>query len=198
MIAAQPPRVVLIGDAAVGKTALAHRICEDRWIPDTVATVSTACFFLKRNAGTDSEVTIQVWDTAGAERYSALNSVYYHNAAGCILVFDLASRPSFESLDSWIAEFAGLAQPHSVILIVGNKADLLADHPDAQAQRDVAEDWARRHGLPYVTASARDGTGIADLMGLLFDRIPAAQATYAPTSTLRLAPARADGEKRCC
>jgi small GTP-binding protein len=200
MIISQPPRVVLIGDASVGKTAISHRICEGRWDPNTVATVSTACYSLTRKSDGDDDVTIQIWDTAGAERYRALNSVYYHNAVGGILVFDLSSPPSFKSLDSWIEEFTSLAQPRAVIVVIGNKADLLVieDNP-AHIQPAHAASWAHARNLAYITTSAQDGTGIKELVELLFERVPQAHVSDAPSPTINLsAPASAAGKDWCC
>jgi small GTP-binding protein len=196
MIQTQPPRVVLIGEASVGKTAISQRICEGAWNPSTVPTVSTACYSLTRRTDADGDVTIQIWDTAGAERYRALNSVYYHNAVGGILVFDLANPPSFAALEPWIGEFTGLAQPGAVLVVVGNKADLLRDDGAAQVQPAHAASWARARNLPYITASARDGTGIRELVELLFERVPEAQVSCAPIPTVGLgAPA---GERDAC
>jgi small GTP-binding protein len=187
----------MIGDASVGKTAISHRICEDRWNPDTIATVSTACYILKRTQN-DNEITIQVWDTAGAERYRALNSVYYHNAVGGVLVFDLTSRASFNSLESWIVEFSGLAQQRAIILLVGNKADILTPDDPHHIPISEAESWAEVHHLPYITTSARTGDGIKDLVDFLFAKIPEAQAVYVPTPTMNLGATVTGPQKDGC
>ena len=75
----QIPRIVMIGDSSVGKTSLVYRICKDSWTEDARPTVSTAFYTLKGDEAKEQQ-SIQIWDTAGAERYRALNSVYYHNA----------------------------------------------------------------------------------------------------------------------
>jgi small GTP-binding protein len=198
MIAVQPPRVVMIGDASVGKTAISHRICEGSWNPNTIATVSTACYHLKRKTGDDSETTLQVWDTAGAERYRALNSVYYHNALGGVLVFDLTSRPSFESLESWIIEFSGLAQQRAVIVLVGTKSDLIDKSDSTHIPLTEAQAWADAHHVHYITASACTGDGIKELVDFLFEKVPAARIAYMPTPTLNIGATPTRPKDGCC
>ena len=164
----QVPRVVMIGDSSVGKTSIVGQLCQGKWTGDTRATVSTTFYTLKGDSG---DQTLQIWDTAGAERYRALNSVYYHNAMGGILVFDLTSRQSYESLESWISEFTQLAQPGAIVAIVGNKVDLLPT-AEERVKPDEGEKWAKSRGLRYFSTSAKDGTGIDQLREYIVTSVP--------------------------
>jgi small GTP-binding protein len=184
----QTPRVLMIGDSSVGKTSLVFQMCRCQWTADTQPTVSTAFYTLKRGNDPDSSL-IQIWDTAGAERYRALNSVYYHNAMGGVLVFDLTSRPSFESLESWLTEFTGLAQPGAAVVIVGNKIDLYVKGDPAHVRPEDGERWAKHHNLKYFSTSAQDGTGCNELVDHLIMAVPQRGVSYLP-STVDLAARR--------
>ena len=72
----------------------------------------------------DSCFTFQIWDTAGQERFRSVTRSYYRGAAGALLVYDITSRETFNSLANWLTDARTLASPSIVILLVGNKKDL--------------------------------------------------------------------------
>ena len=192
----QMPRVVMIGDSSVGKTSLVYQLCQDVWNSNTRPTVSTAFYTLNGNPMKDQQ-PLQIWDTAGAERYRALNSVYYHNAMGGILVFDLTSRESFDSLDSWLEEFMSLAQPGAIVAIVGNKLDLYPTTQD-KVKIEEGEKWAKVRGLKYFSTSAQDGTGVDDLRQYILNTVPQKNITFLPSVDISQRSAKANEKRRCC
>ena len=196
----QVPRIVMIGDSSVGKTSLVYRLCKDSWNEDTRPTVSTAFYTLKGDETKDQQ-SIQIWDTAGAERYRALNSVYYHNAMGGLLVFDLTSRQSFESLDGWVEEFLGLAQPGAILVIIGNKLDLLDSNEqnNEHVSPSEAEIWAKQHNFEYFSTSAQTGTNVNELREYLLTTTPQRAITHFPSSVdIEDTEQNKDNKKPCC
>jgi small GTP-binding protein len=155
-------------------------MCQNRWTGGSVPTVSTAYYTLK-GEGDSEEQSVQIWDTAGAERYRALNSVYYHNAMGGILVFDLTCRTSFEALDSWLSEFCDLAQPGALVALVGNKLDLV-EGAEERVKEDDARRWAKNHQLHLFLTSAMDGRGIPELTQYILTKLPQGQLMFQPSS----------------
>lgn len=187
-------RVVMIGDSSVGKTSIVHRMCRGQWTGDTRPTVSTAFYTLK---GDESQYQqdLQIWDTAGAERYRALNSVYYHNATGGILVFDLTNRTSFDSLSSWVDEFMSLAQPGALLIVIGNKCDLVKEF---QVKPEEGEKWAKTHSFKFFTTSAQDGTNINELANYLLQTIPGRSLSFLPASVNVNQTKKVEDKKGCC
>ena len=70
----------------------------------------------------------QLWDTAGQERFQSLGVAFYRGADCCVLVYDVNSLKSFETLDSWRDEFLIQASPHDPenfpFVVLGNKIDV--------------------------------------------------------------------------
>jgi hypothetical protein len=89
---------------------------------------------------------------------------------------------SFESLDSWLAEFTGLAQPGAPVIIVGNKLDLYVNGDGNCVRPKEGEKWARQRGLKYFSTCAYDGTGLTELVDYLTSAIPPRQFSYYPSS----------------
>ena len=170
------PRIVMLGSAAVGKTSLINRMVYDKFdnlIPPTTG----AGFFQYKSEGPNSR-EIQIWDTAGMERFRSLNSVYYHRAVGAILVFDLTNYETFQSLDSWRQEFISKTNPNTAIVLVGNKCDRASD---VEVEQTDIDSYANEHGLKYFKASALTGENVKEMITELISMLPPAEDTVDTT-----------------
>lgn len=118
-------KIVLIGDTNVGKTSLVQRLHTHHFSGITDSTIGGAFSSKKINID-DKNIILNIWDTAGQERYKSIAKFFYRGAIGCLCVFDLTDKSSFESLKKiWINMFDECNQDHEYyILIVGNKSDL--------------------------------------------------------------------------
>ncbi|THC95086.1 hypothetical protein EYZ11_005444 [Aspergillus tanneri] len=75
-----------------------------------------------------TRIKLQLWDTAGTERFRSVSRSYYRGAAGAILVYDISSHASFASLPTFLMDARALASPSLTVLLAGNKRDLATDH----------------------------------------------------------------------
>ncbi|CAL1705357.1 unnamed protein product [Somion occarium] len=119
-------------------------------------------------------VKLQCWDTAGTESFRSITRSYYRGAAGCLLVYDVTNRQSFQNARSWLADVREHADPHLTCILVGNKVDLCSDPANSesaapqlssgQRSREVlteeAELWAKEEDLLFVEASAKSGVNV--------------------------------------
>ena len=93
-------KIVVIGDAAVGKSALLLRFTEDSYADDYTSTIGVD--FSTRLVRIDGKVCkLEIWDTAGQERFSTITANYYRGAQGILLVYDLTSRESYDHARAW-------------------------------------------------------------------------------------------------
>jgi small GTP-binding protein len=133
---------------------------------------------------------IQLWDTAGMERYRTLNNVFYRGAVAAILVFDLTSYQSFTELDSWLKEFTTNARPNSCVVLCANKLDLA----DArQVDSDEIISFCKDHDdLNYFETSACTGEGVDTMVKALLQILPKEEAVV---ETLSLV---VEEKQQCC
>eukprot|EP00794_Sanderia_malayensis_P016823 gene16823-18521_t len=170
-------KVVIIGDADVGKTCLVHRYLNGEF-PEGVPTTIGAAFFLKQ---WDS-FNIAIWDTAGEERFSSLSGFYCRGANAAIIAYDIKDRQTFDSIDSKYRELLATAADHCAIVLAGTKKDLVTE-----SNREVSEEMAinkvrelnDQFGLlthesgraPFFETSALTGENVRDIFGFVFETL---------------------------
>jgi len=104
---------------------------------------------------TGGTVKAQIWDTAGQERYRAITSAHYKRAVGALLTYDVTRQNTFQNCVKWMDELRQQAEPDIVIMLVGNKVDLVEKDPSArQVAHDAASEFARQHNLIFQETSA--------------------------------------------
>ncbi|CAE7736422.1 RABA2A [Symbiodinium pilosum] len=148
-------KVVLVGDATVGKTHLLSRYVKSKLPKAPTATVGVefATRIVKLSNG--SKVKAQIWDTAGQERYRAITSTHYRRAVGALLCYDVTKETTFKNCAKWMEELRQSAEPDIVIMLVGNKVDLADKDPSSrQVYYDAAQEFATQNGLLFFETSA--------------------------------------------
>lgn len=151
-------KFLIIGRAGVGKSCILHQFIENKFKEDTTHTIGVEFGSKVINVNSKS-IKLQIWDTAGQERFRSVTRSYYRGAAGALLVYDISSRDSFNSLQNWLTDARSLASPSIIIILVGNKKDL-------EAQREVsyqeASQFAKDNDLIFVECSAVNGENIEE------------------------------------
>ena len=119
-------KIIIIGDPSVGKTSLLRRIIDNTFNPKYNSTLGVD-FSFKHLDVSGSKVKLQIWDTAGQEKYRSLITTYYKHTNGIIIVFDLSDMNSFRNiLENWLKHIiAYLQDEFPKILILGNKLDIM-------------------------------------------------------------------------
>lgn len=158
-------KVVLLGNSGAGKSSIAQRFVYDQFNHYPESTIG-ASFFTRIMQLENGKRTIKfhVWDTAGQEKYHALAPMYYRGAVAAVLVYDIVSVVSFDSLKSWLQRLREFGPKDLVLIIVGNKCDL---HDKRQIPKKEAELFSQQEGCMYVETSARDGINVE----LVFEKI---------------------------
>ena len=111
---------------SVGKTSLLNQFVKKQFSMQYKSTIGAD--FLTKEVNVDGTVIqLQLWDTAGAERFNSMGTSFYRNSECCILVFDLSDLKSFESIETWRNEFLNQLNPKDPdtypFVLLGNKCD---------------------------------------------------------------------------
>ncbi|GAW82165.1 ras-related protein Rab-11B [Plasmodium gonderi] len=148
-------KIILVGDATVGKTHLLSRYI--RGSLPSVAKATIGVEFATRTIplAVGGTVKAQIWDTAGQERYRSITSAHYRRSAGAILVYDVTKRKTFLSISKWLEEIRQNADKDIVIMLVGNKVDLVdQDESRRKVTYEQGASFARDNDLFFAEASA--------------------------------------------
>ncbi|KAL1837384.1 hypothetical protein VTJ49DRAFT_3943 [Mycothermus thermophilus] len=123
-------KIILLGPSGTGKSCLLHRFVKNEWrvLSSQTIGVEFATKIIKVGTGARRKrIKLQLWDTAGTERFRSVSRSYYRGAAGAILVYDVTSHMSFRALQPFLNDARALASPNLSIVLVGNKLDLAHD-----------------------------------------------------------------------
>ncbi|KAL1634281.1 Vacuolar protein sorting-associated protein 21 [Diplodia intermedia] len=162
-------KLVLLGEAAVGKSSLVMRFVNNDFQENKEPTIGAAFLTQKCNLPTRT-IKFEIWDTAGQERFASLAPMYYRNAQAALVVYDITKASSLTKAQHWVAELQRQASPGIVIALVGNKADLVeADSGDADAEEmasptapETPADSAEGAGAEGAAEGEADGEGAAE------------------------------------
>lgn len=165
-------KILVLGQANVGKTSLIERFINNKYTNDRRATIGVD-FSSKSIEVTENLICVlQLWDTAGQERFNTgtLTSTFFRNADGVVLVYDVSCQESVEQLQQWREEIMSRISGEFDLptVVIGNKSDLEGIVGSFQKEIDsvksAASEYCTQHGLGHVFASAKDGDGVQAAM----------------------------------
>lgn len=146
-------KIILLGPSGCGKSCLLHRFVKNEWRILTSQTIGVEFASKVVKIGTGSRrkrIKLQLWDTAGTERFRSVSRSYYRGAAGALLIYDISNYNTFASLGTFLNDARALASPNLTMLLVGNKSDV-ADGPPQEA------DLIDTGGTPSSFSSEQSG-----------------------------------------
>ncbi|KAF6126840.1 RAS and EF-hand domain containing [Phyllostomus discolor] len=157
-------KIVLAGDAAVGKSSFLMRLCKNEFRGNTSATLGVD--FQMKTLIVDGERTVlQLWDTAGQERFRSIAKSYFRKADGVLLLYDVTCEKSFLDVREWVDMIEDATIESIPIMLVGNKADL-RDTAASEGQKCVpgyfGEKLAMTYGALFCETSAKDGSNVVE------------------------------------
>ncbi|XP_046352725.2 ras-related protein Rab-30-like [Haliotis rubra] len=152
-------KVVLIGNAGVGKTCLVRRFTQGLFPPGQGATIGVD-FMIKTVEVEGEKVKLQIWDTAGQERFRSITQSYYHSANALILVYDVCCQTSFESLPQWLREIEMYASTKVLAYLVGNKTDQINKR---ELPTHVGQQFSERYEMKFMETSAKEADNVEKL-----------------------------------
>ena len=143
-------KIIFVGDSGVGKTTLINRINNEEFKDLNESSVGID-YYSKNIKFRGEELTLQIWDTAGQEKYRGLIPTYARNAVLAFIIYDISSKKSFENLTEWINYLNSIEK--MPMIICGNKIDLV--DRQRQVTKEEGEEFAKKNNLVFFEVSAK-------------------------------------------
>jgi small GTP-binding protein len=153
-------KVVLLGEAGVGKSSIAQRFCHNKFSDAYEVTIGGAYLQRMVQLKSGASVKLHLWDTSGEERFRAMAPLYYRDANAVVMVYDVGNVKSFHALDFWTREIESKRSEKIVVGLVGNKNDL--DPTDKMISTQEGRHYAESNRVLFGETSAKLGTGIEE------------------------------------
>ena len=150
-------KILLLGDSSVGKTCFLMRYTDNTFQEIHMSTIGLD-YKLKNVQLDDGKIVkIQIWDTAGQDRFRSITKNYYKGAHGIILIYDVTSRKTFENVKNWVSQIKEEVSDKVIIILVGNKID---DESNRKVSKEEGKKMANDCGLDFFETSAKSGLNI--------------------------------------
>ena len=161
-------KLILLGDIGVGKSSIIQRYNEDIFHEDKESTYNS--YFIEKEIKiNEQKIILELWDTAGQEQYRSVTKIFVKNSKIIILVYDITSKKSFDSLNYWYDYIVKEIGPNAILGLAGNKTDLIFDDNFAEeVSPEKGKEYASQIGANFALISAKESSiEIRDLINQL-------------------------------
>ena len=162
-------KIIIIGTTSVGKTSLVHYYLHSSfndYVQQTTGVEYSSKTLIKQN----KIIKLQIWDTAGQERFKSITKTYYRGAVGCIVMFDLTNKKSFENSMEWYKLAQEVCGNNLSTIFVGNKRDL---EDQIELSRGYLDSFMSKNGFSYIESSCVTGFNVDNVFEVLVNDIMA-------------------------
>ena len=160
-------KVILVGESGTGKTSLINVAIGEKFDPNSQSTLLST-FVPKKYERNGKNYTLNIWDTAGQEKFRAMTKIFTKNSKIVIFVYAINNRESFEIMKTyWVKSIKESLGDEPIIGIVGNKSDLFLEE---KVKEEEGKEFANQLNVNFKLVTAKeDPVGFVDFMGDLLD-----------------------------
>lgn len=164
-------KIVILGDAAVGKTSLINMYIEQSFSEDYKPTLGAN--IIRKDVHVDeinASVRLIMWDLAGQEKYNVIRSMYFQGCVGALLVYDVTRHNTFETINSkWLKDFRKYVKKEGTYILIGNKIDL---KDERVVSTEDGEKYAKEiDASNFIETSAKYGENVEHAFSNLVNQI---------------------------
>lgn len=184
-----PIKILLVGEAGVGKSQLLHRFAEDTFSSEYISTIGVD-FKIRTLTHEGQDVKMHIWEGGGQERFVTIISSYFRGAHVIVLCFDVTSASSATELQRWYDLVQKFGSDSVSVVVVALKSDNRADPQALQ----IASNFCDAHSLDnFLRCSAKTGEGV---QGVFENAIDAALAVDEIRNQLVIVPKKKKAVKK--
>jgi len=161
-------KILLLGDTSVGKSCLLLRFCDNSFQEAHLSTIGLDFRLKTINLKDNRKVKIQIWDTAGEDRFRSITRNYYKGAKGILLIFDVTDKETFTHVRDWIERIHEESPEGITICLVGNKIDMNESRVISNEEgKKIADEFK----IPYFETSAKSNIGVEEVFTYLVKEV---------------------------
>ena len=157
-------KIMVIGETKTGKTSLISRYCKNEFSGESYLSTIGIDFQIKNLVIKKKKIRLQIWDTAGQERFRNIAKNYFQSSDGFLIVYDIANKDSFDTLDYWVEEIKSNSPALIQMILVGNKCDIIEER---QIKTDDGKAYAKNKNIKFFEVSAKKGTNVNEVFECL-------------------------------
>ena len=162
-------KIILIGSSGVGKSSLLQRYIQKVFNESYASTIGVDFFMKSINIG-EKSIKLQLWDTAGTEKFRSITTGYYRGADAAFVVFDLSAKSSYNAVGEWIENYYKYKNPDSEknVVLIGNKVDLVDKR---EVTKEEAEEYVKANNIFYFETSAKEGNNVEECFNFIAEKL---------------------------
>ena len=188
-------KILLLGDSEVGKSCFLMRYADNVFVDNHMTTIGLDYKLKYIQLDSGEIIKVQLWDTAGQDRYRTIAKNYYKGSHGILLLYDVTKTNSFENIREWIRDIREEVYEKAIIFLIGNKID---KKEDRKIQTEQGAKLAEEFNLPYFEASAKSGENVDEIFKALYKKISEVYIELQKEKGTKLSSNKKKKKKKCC
>ena len=161
-------KILLLGDSEVGKSCFLMRYSENVFIENYITTIGLDYKLKTVKLDTGKTIKVQLWDTAGQDKYRTIAKNYYKGSHGILLLYDITKQSSFDNIREWVRDIKEEVSEKAIIFLIGNKIDI---EDQRKISKEKGEELAEEFKIPFFEASAKSGENVDEVFKALYNKI---------------------------
>ncbi len=161
-------KIIVLGEYNVGKTSIINRFVSNSFDNNIQNTINTNISTKRIIVDNKTIVNLNIWDTAGEEKYRTVTKQFYKDSHGALIIYDITKKETFEKINSWLNELSELSPPDIIIFIIGNKNDL---NQKREVNFNETKIFSENNHISVYEVSAKNGNNVDAVFQVLSNKI---------------------------
>lgn len=154
--------LIILGDAAIGKTSVLRNVEKREFVDSHLKTIAVDFVLTEYfNEEDDRRIPVKIWDTAGQEKFRNITYQFYRQADGIMVGCDITNERSFRAINNWIQSIYKVKSADTPVVLFANKIDL---EEERVVSKDDIQALAEQHKMNLHHTSAKTGFGVSEMV----------------------------------
>ena len=187
-------KILLLGDSEVGKSCFLMRYSDNVFVENYITTIGLDYKLKSVKLDSGKTIKVQLWDTAGQDKYRTIAKNYFKGSHGILLLYDVTKPSSFQNIRDWIQDIREEVSQKAIIFLIGNKIDLVDKR---KISKEKGIELAEEYKLPFFEASAKSGENVDEVFKALYKKISEVYGDLEKEMGTKLNK-RKKNKRKCC